>query len=104
MCSIHSTHPFSQLWHCDCFSSDLRFGRFILQVDGQEREEHGEDLLRQRLGEVIRKIIFASDRSYAELSLLDPINQPEEPHVHTLGSFGVDAAISETQCHGVIDT
>ncbi len=42
--------------------------------------------------------------SYAELFLLDPINQPEEPHVHTLGSFGVDAAISEAPCHGVIDT
>ncbi len=101
---LYSTHPFSQLWHCDCCGFDLRFGRFIVQVDGQEREEHGEDLLRQRLGEVVREIMLASDMSYAELSLLDPIDQPEEPHVHTLSSLGVDAAISETQYHSVIDT
>ncbi len=101
---LYSTHPFSQLWHCDCSGFDLRFGQFIVQVDGQEREEHGEDSLRQCLGEMIGEIELSSDVSYAELSLLDPINQPEEPHVHTLGAFGVDATISETQCHGVVDT
>lgn len=101
---LYSTHPFSHLWHCDCFSFALRFGQFIVQVDGQERKEHGEDLLRQCLGEMIREIKFACNVSHAELSLLDPINQPEKPHVHTLGAFGVDATISETQCHGVVDT
>ena len=32
---LYSTHPFSQLWHCDCCSFDFSLGRFIVQVDGQ---------------------------------------------------------------------
>ena len=100
----YSTHPFLQLWHCNSLRSDLRFGRFIVQIDGQEREEHGEELLRQRLGEMIGKIVLACDMSYAELFLLNPIDQPEEPHIHALSSLGIDTAISETHYHGVVDT
>ena len=78
------------------------FGRFIVQIDGQERKEDGEDLLGQCLGEVISEVIFPRDVFHAKLSLLNAINEPEEPHVHTLGPLGIDAAISETHCHSVV--
>ena len=54
------------------------------------------------LGVVIGEILLAGFPVHSELSLLDPILDPVESHVHCLGSFGFDRVVGDAFCGGVV--
>ena len=82
-----STHPFLQLRHCNCSGLGLGTSGYSVQVHRQVGHEGVEDLLRENFGKVVRNVESSGDVLDAEVTLTNPVCEPEISHVHTLGSL-----------------
>ena len=57
---------------------------------------------RQRLGEVIRKVVDAGNMLHAELSLSDAVLEPVETHIDAFGEFRREGPVSQTDSELVV--
>ncbi len=57
---------------------------------------------RQRLGEVIRKVVYAGNMLHAELSLADSVLEPVETHIDTSGELRREGPVSQTDSECVV--
>ncbi len=78
------------LWERDSF--DLQFGNgfLVVQVDGNKLKELVKLMFGQGFSEVISKILHTWNVIDDELHLLDPVYNPEEPHIHRFGPLGIN--------------
>ena len=57
---------------------------------------------RQRLGEVIRKVVDAGNMLHAELPLSDAVLEPVETHIDAFGGFRREGPVSQTDSELVV--
>ncbi len=57
---------------------------------------------RQRLGEVIRKVVDAGNMLHTELSLADSVLEPVEKHIDTFGELRREGPVSQTDSKFVV--
>jgi hypothetical protein len=57
---------------------------------------------RQRLGEVIRKVVYAGNMLHAELALMDSVLEPVETHIDTFGELRCEGPVSQTDSELVV--
>ncbi len=68
----------------------------------QYKARTGCACIRQRLGEIIRKVVNAGNMLHTELSLSDAVLEAVETHIYTFGELRREGPVSQTDSELVV--